>query len=263
MRSHHEIGQGVDYFPETTPMDEAGKLNLQVNLYLVQGSKKNMLIDTGAAIQVGDSIRAISEVIDPQKLDYIFVTHMDADHFGGVQELLKLAPQARIVGNMTVMGKGSGIYGINPQKFAVVFPGEEIDLGNHKIQVVASLIEDGHTYWLLDKQTGTFFSSDAFGSVHLAPPKEFAEAVPSEAFAGGFMMWHSMNFNMFPRIDVKRFQQDLAALRRMDIQQIASVHGPIVRNDVHQAFDLMEAFPSAELPPPPPLPDFLRLPAVA
>ncbi len=260
MRTHHEIAQGVHYFPESGEI-MGGQAHIQVNFFAVIGSKKNILIDTGVAYQAEDSIAAISKVINPADLDYIFLTHMDGDHIGGVKELLKIAPKARLVGNMTALGKGTDVYQLPVERFAVVFPGEEIDLGDRTLTVKESLVEDGHTSWLFDNKSHTFFTSDGFGALHFAPPVDFAENVPSEAFAGGFTTWQYMSFNMFPRLDVKRFRQQVAEVAKLDIQQIASVHGPIIRQDINQVLEMMEAMPTAEIPPMPALPPFLRLPA--
>ncbi len=258
MRLHHEIEQGIHYFPESVEM-LGGPMQLQINFFAVVGSKKSILIDTGMARQSEESIAALSKVIDPASLDYIFLSHLDAEHMGGVKELLKIAPKARIVGNMPVFGQGTTIHQFPRERCTVVFPGEEIDLGDRTLRVLDSLIEDGHTSWLLDSYSHTLFSSDAFGSVHLGPVNYFAENVPAEAFVRGFVMWQAMSFNMLPKVDVTQFRQEVEAMQNLDIQQIASVHGPIIRQEVKSAFELLNTLPTAELPPPPPLPDFLRV----
>lgn len=237
-----------------------GNANLQVNIFAVQGSKKTMLIDSGGPIQAKDTIRALSEVFELEKLDYIFLTHLDVDHVGGVADLLKLAPKARLVGSGTNLGKGSA-YGISPERFAVVFPGQEIDLGDRTLTVMPSIVEDGHTHWLIDSKTKVFFTSDAFGSVHLGQPTDFAEDVPFEAFAQGFTIWHKANFNMLPLLDAARFRENLAAIRSMDIQQVASAHGPVVRKELRQLFELMAPLPTVQMPPMPPLPEIFSLAA--
>lgn len=257
MSVYYEIAEGNYYFPDVFPIGEG---QLQVNYYAIKGSQKNILVDTSTPFSIEGTIESVSKIIDLENLDYIFLTHMDLDHAGGVREILKLAPKARIVSSPTAFGKGTSLFGIPAEKFAIVFPGEEIDLGDRQIRVEPSLIEDGHTYWLFDNKTGTYFSSDAFGSIHLGPVAHFAEQVPAEAFAAGFSLWQHMNFNMLSRIDVSLFRQGLQAMKRLDIQRIASVHGPIIpQQDLGQVLELMSAQPTAEMPPAPPLPDFLRL----
>jgi flavorubredoxin len=235
-------------------------LVLPINRYAIVGSTKSILIDTGAPEMAQDTVEAVSQITDIEKLDYIFVTHADMDHAGGVLEVLKHAPKARILSNMTMMGKSTSMYGFPMERFAILFPGEEIDLGDRKLRVSDSFIEDGHTNWLFDTKTHTFYTSDAFGSVQFGKPApQFADQNPVEAHAQGFAIWQHMNFNMMPKVDVKKFQEALNRMQRLEVQEIASVHGPVIRRDLVQAYELMEAMPTAEVPPPPPLPSFLRL----
>ena len=232
---------------------------LPIKQFVVKGSKKSILMDTGPFLAAENTIEALSKVMNPQDLDYIFLTHMDMDHVGGLHEILKLAPKARVVGNMTVMGKGLSMYRIDPTRFAAVFPGEEIDLGDHVIRVEESLIEDGHTSWLFDKTTRTFFTSDGFGSLQFGQAMPFADMVPESAYAQGFAMWQHMNFHMLPRLDMNQFRDIVNYMRSLDVRQIASVHGPVVRQDIMNVFDIMEGVPGAELPPHPQLPPMFHL----
>ncbi|HEX2912135.1 MAG TPA: MBL fold metallo-hydrolase [Chloroflexia bacterium] len=257
MLAYQEIAESTYYFTSTFPF--MGEALLPVNRFAIKGSKKSMVIDTGAPAQSRQSLQELSEVINPAELDYIFISHMDAEHYGGMFDLLAAAPKARIVCNMTSFGKGTSLYGIAPERFAVVFPGQEIDLGDRVVRVEPSLIEDGHTDWLFDTRTHTYFTSDAFGSIQFGPAALYAETVPSEAFFGGFTLWQGANFNMLPRVDLKKFEAALRHMQAQDVQQIASVHGPVIRQDVGQVFEMMLSMPTAEMPAPPPLPPFLHL----
>jgi flavorubredoxin len=232
---------------------------LPINQFVIRGSEKSIMLDTGPLFNVEGTIAALSQVMNPEDLDYIFLTHMDLDHVGGLPHLLKLAPKARVVGNTTVMGKGLSMYNIPPTRFAAVFSGQEINLGNHVLRVEESLVEDGHTSWLFDKTTRTFFTSDGFGSLQFGQSASYAETVDSNAYAQGFAMWQHMNFHMLPRLDMSQFRGIINYMRSLDVRQIASVHGPIVREDVQGILDLMEDVPGAELPPHPELPAIFHL----
>lgn len=257
MTNIHEFTHNTYQLNYNFPLPE-GPI-LPVNQYVVKGSKKSILMDTGANVIVNDTIEALSKVIDPQDLDYIFLTHMDLDHVGGLHEILKIAPKARIIGNPTVMGKGFSLYNMPPNRFAVAFPGLEIDLGDHKLRVEESLVEDGHTSWLFDTTTRTFFTSDGFGSLQFGQTQAYAEQVPMDAYAQGFAIWHHMNFHMLTRLDRAQFRGIIDYMRGLDVKQIGSVHGPVVRQDLNTVFDIMESVPGAELPPMPAIPPMFHL----
>ena len=88
----------------------------------------------------------------------------------------------------------------------------------------------------------------------------YAEMVSDDAYAQGFAMWQHMNFHMLPRLDMGQFRNIVDYMRKLEVQQIALVHGPVVRQDVMRIFDLMDRCLGAELPPPhPALPPMFHL----
>src|SRR5690349_5388561 len=109
MSVYYEIAEGNYYFPDVFPIGEG---QLQVNYYAIKGSQKNILVDTSTPFSIESTIESVSKIIDLENLDYIFLTHMDLDHAGGVREILKLAPKARIVSSPTAFGKGTSLFGI-------------------------------------------------------------------------------------------------------------------------------------------------------
>lgn len=122
-------------------------------LYLVEGSEKALLIDTGTKISALDSIvRLIT-----QKPLFVAVTHIHVDHAGNMNyfddiyyhpadtSLLHRLPQY-------------------PGRVHFLTEGDNFNLGNKTIEV---LLMPGHTpgsVVLIDRQAGNCFSGDAFGS---------------------------------------------------------------------------------------------------
>jgi flavorubredoxin len=257
MFQQKEFAAGNHYFSIN---EAAGPGLLMVNNFAIKGSRKTMLVDTNIMVLGDVTAAAVGQVMNLAELDYIFISHMDIDHVGGIQAFLKQAPKARIVGSMTVMGKGQTL-GIPAERFVVAMPGDEIDLGDRLIRVQDSLVEDGHTHWLYDTKTGTAFTSDAFGALHLGPVVQTAEEMSVEAFAQGFMIWQAMAFNSLPRYEVRVLQEAVKAWGRSNVKQIASTHGPVISDMRGMALELMSEMPllRAEMPAPPPLPAHMRV----
>ena len=79
-------------FTSVVPVPTVG--NLAVNSYLIRGAEPT-IIDTGITPEVPDFDVALRELIDPNELRWIFVTHADRDHVGALGRLLTEAPNRR------------------------------------------------------------------------------------------------------------------------------------------------------------------------
>ncbi|MCD6541152.1 MBL fold metallo-hydrolase [Candidatus Bipolaricaulota bacterium] len=64
---------------------------MSYNAYLVVG-EKIALIDGAKAPFAGELLRNISEVVPPEKIDYLVVNHMEPDHSGSLPQLRRAAP---------------------------------------------------------------------------------------------------------------------------------------------------------------------------
>ena len=53
-------------------------------------------MDTGMAIDRAEFFDALSSVVDPRALRWVWLTHDDADHTGNIEAVLELAPNARL-----------------------------------------------------------------------------------------------------------------------------------------------------------------------
>ena len=66
------------------------------NAYLIVG-KKVALVDAVLGSFSEEMISRISEIIDPEKLDYMISNHTEMDHSGSIPDVLKTMENARLV----------------------------------------------------------------------------------------------------------------------------------------------------------------------
>src|SRR3954452_7498750 len=59
-------------------------------------SQQPVLIDTGLGIDTPEFVDALRSVIDPAELRWIWLTHDDSDHAGGLRTIMELAPNAKL-----------------------------------------------------------------------------------------------------------------------------------------------------------------------
>ena len=82
------------------PVGDLGMLAL--NAFVIQAGEP-VLVDTGASALREPFLAALHQAIDPADLRYIWLSHMDADHLGNLDAVLKLAPEAKVITNFLGM----------------------------------------------------------------------------------------------------------------------------------------------------------------
>src|SRR5512146_1574454 len=97
--------------PETTPIETAPEtflipnlapagpdLLLPVNSMVIRGAEP-VIVDTGAPVHREQWLEKVLSLVDPEDVRWIFLSHDDPDHTGGLLDILELAPQATLVTN--------------------------------------------------------------------------------------------------------------------------------------------------------------------
>jgi glyoxylase-like metal-dependent hydrolase (beta-lactamase superfamily II) len=120
-------------------------------MYLVEGKKKAMLIDTGTKCGKLDSIIGLIT----KKPLYVVITHAHPDHAGNVKFFneIYLHPADTVLLDKSYKGK------IN-----FVKDGDVFNLGGTEIEVVWTPAHTPGSIVLIDRKSGSCFSGDAFGS---------------------------------------------------------------------------------------------------
>ena len=72
---------------------------IPVNAFLILGEEP-VLVDTGLGRDWVDFSAALKSILNPKDLKWIWLTHDDLDHAGNIQQLLKLAPKAKLAMHM-------------------------------------------------------------------------------------------------------------------------------------------------------------------
>ncbi len=132
--------------------------------YLVRGSEKTILIDTGNASDWPRMERDVERFLDGQALDYVFPTHGELPHCGLLTAWLNKYPEALAVGALRDFPL---YYPHYASRMRNVRAGDAIDLGNRRIVFVPPVWRDlRDTLWAFDTGERTLFVSDAFAYLH-------------------------------------------------------------------------------------------------
>ncbi|MBE9059556.1 diflavin flavoprotein [cf. Phormidesmis sp. LEGE 11477] len=199
------------------------------NSFIIRG-EKTALVDTSHAKFREQYIAALKGEIDPATIDYIVVSHTEPDHSGLIRDVLKLAPNAVVVGAKVAIAFLEDLIH-QPFERQVVKSGETLDLGNgHLLEFInAPNLHWPDTIFTFDHKTGILYTCDAFGA-HYCDEDIFDEDL--EALSPDFRFYYECLMGPNARSVV-------SAMKRMDkldgeIATIATGHGPLLRHHLDE-----------------------------
>jgi flavorubredoxin len=149
------------------------------NAYLII-DEKITLVDTVKKGFASDLLGHIAEIVPPEKIDTIIVNHVEMDHSGALEDVCRVAKNAKVF--CTQKGKEGLLkhYELNADLkvgIKVVKTGDSLSLGKRTLKFVAAPMvhwpDSMFTYCCEDK---VLLSNDAFGQ-HLAHPQRFADEI--------------------------------------------------------------------------------------
>jgi glyoxylase-like metal-dependent hydrolase (beta-lactamase superfamily II) len=219
----YAAGPGIDVIPAYLPVPGMGVL--PANSFLVRGAQP-LLVDAGPCGAAEDFIAALSALIDPAELRWLWLTHTDPDHIGALSWLLEHAPQLRVVTTYLAVGK-LGMYAPLPMdRVYWCNPGERLDIGDRSMLACTPPSFDApETTALFDPTTRTLFSADSFGAL-LHSPVATADEVPAADLEEGLVLWSTIDSPWLRDIDRAAFAVSLAEIDRLAPTRVLSAHLP-------------------------------------
>jgi glyoxylase-like metal-dependent hydrolase (beta-lactamase superfamily II) len=244
MDAPYEAAPGIHVLPSQVPLPGVGVL--PVNAYVLL-SDEPVLIDGGMGADSEEFIDALSSVVDPQALRWLWLTHDDADHTGSIQRVLELAPQARLVTHAFSALRMASWWPVPLDRVHAIRVGDRLPVGDRTLRAVPPPLYDSPmSTGLLDEATGALFSVDSFGAL-LPEATQDAADVPAEALAGGMRAWAAADSPWAHLLDRERFGQVLDGVRRLQPSRILSSHLPAASGTSLDRFlEVLASVPDAE-----------------
>jgi flavorubredoxin len=206
------------------------------NSYLIPDDKIT-LFDTVKKPFKNDLLHNIYKVIEPSKIDYLVINHVEPDHSGSIPEMVEIIKPEKIF--CSARGKKALLdhYHREDWPYEVVSSGQEVSIGKRTI----SFLETRMLHWpdsmfSYIKEDALLISSDAFGQ-HWATTERFNDEVDSPE-----LMKHALKYFaniLLPYAGL--VQKLLADVQKMNlkIDMIAPDHGLIWRQNPLQ---IVEAY---------------------
>jgi flavorubredoxin len=196
------------------------------NSYLII-DEKITLVDTVKSYLTSEMLERIRSVVDPSKIDYVVVNHVEMDHSGALPELMKMAP------NAAVFCSPKGETGLREHyrenwNFKPMESGTILNLGKKNLHFILTPMvhwPDNMVVYLPEDKI--LFSNDAFGQ-HLASAERFDDEYPLDIAMLEARKYYANIVLPYSR----QVQKALVGIKDLDIQVIANSHGIIWRQHV-------------------------------
>lgn len=204
--------------------------------FLVIGENASLLVETGHPKDFPHIERQLNELLAGRPpLKYLFITHQETPHSGGLARVMSRYPEAVLCGDV------SDYHYVIPQwvdRMQSMERGEEIDLGGRSFRVVEPVIRDLRTsWWGFETRDRVLFPGDGFAYSHyhedghcgLTAEEAISLDLPdvSSTFANLALFWTKF-------ADMKKYTERLnEVLEELNVKMIAPTHGlPITDMDV-------------------------------
>ena len=201
------------------------------NSYLIM-DEKICLIDTVKAMFAEELLAKIERVVDPGKIDYVIVNHVEPDHAGALPALVKAAPNAKFF--ITAQGKAEAIrhYG-DLYDFQVVKDGDKLSLGKRELTFVTLPMlhwPDSMATYCADD--GILFSNDAFGQ-HYCTSKRFDDEIDEAILFFEAQKYFANILSPYAKLVEKALQK----IEGLPLRMIAPSHGAVWRSHIDKIIE--------------------------
>jgi Metallo-beta-lactamase superfamily len=222
---------------------------LPINAYVLHASEP-VVVDTGVSLPDRDFMAVLGAVIDPATVRWIWLTHPDRDHTGGLFKLLEAAPQAKLVTTFMAAGIMSTERPLPLDRLHLLNPGESLVVGDRTLHAFRPpLFDSPVTVGFYDDRSRTCFSSDCFGgpmaSAELAGGPDVRD-VPAEELRARQLLWATVDSPWVHDVDRARYGDTVRSMPFMDATTILSTHLPPAIDLSTQLVAMLHDAPTAD-----------------
>lgn len=205
------------------------RFGVAYNSYLIV-DEKTCLLDTVDSSISQLFIDNVEYVLNGRDLDYLVVNHMEPDHCGNIESIIRRYPNVKFIGNAKTFQFFEQFYRFDARNnYMQVKDLEELDLGSRKLRFyTAPMVHWPEVMMTLDFTNHILFSSDAYGTFGAHNGTYFADEMD-------YRRDHLDEARRYYSNIVGKFgvpvQGIMKKLSNEVIEMICPLHGPMYRNE--------------------------------
>jgi glyoxylase-like metal-dependent hydrolase (beta-lactamase superfamily II) len=239
----YTVGDGITVLPAYLPVPGMGVL--PAHSFLLDGPEP-MLVDTGPGGAEAGVQSALTSIVDPADLRWLWLTHTDPDHIGSLTWLLDAAPDLTVITTYLAVGKLSMSTPLPLERVMWVNPGTTVELNGRTLHALRPPSYDApETTAVFDATSQTLFPADTFGAL-LHTPVADTDAVDAPDLVDGMTLWATIDAPWVTHTDRSHFAASLTQLRTLDARRVLSSHLPPAHDRTDLLLDTLAAVPGAD-----------------
>ena len=208
------------------------KYGTTYNSYFINAGKK-AIIETTKLRFWNTYEQKIRQVCNPAEIEYIILDHTEPDHSGNLANLLRIAPDATVVGSGNALRYLKDMFGTEFKSMQVK-DGDTLSLGNKTLRFynAPNLHWPDSIYTYLEEDK-VLFTCDSFGA-HYCSEAMFDDLVDN--YDDAFNYYFDVILKPFSKFMLKAIEK----IKPLEISVICTGHGPILRKNWKRYVDMSE-----------------------
>ena len=139
-------------------------LFVYLNSMVILGEEP-MIVDTGTPANRKQWLEDVFALVEPEDVQWVFLSHDDVDHTGNLDEVMSACPNAKLVCNWAMVERHTNCFDFPLERCRWVMDGESFDIGDRTLHAVRPPVYDSPTTrGLFDPTTGVYWAVDTFAT---------------------------------------------------------------------------------------------------
>ncbi len=194
------------------------------NSYLIMDDKIT-LVDGVKHYLTEEQVARIKSVTDFSKIDYIVVNHVEMDHSGSIPQLMKLAPQAKIITNSAGKMALEAHFDTTGWEYEIIKMGDSISIGKRSLTFMTTpMLHWPDSMMTYVKEEKLLLPNDGFGQHYCCDALFVKDARKDIVLKEAQSYFANI---LYPYVAQAEKALQTAASLGLDIEMIAPSHGLI------------------------------------
>lgn len=211
------------------------KNGMAYNSYLIM-DEKIVIIDTVDKRKTNEWLENLEKELQGKNPDYLIISHLEPDHSGSIDALLKNYPNIQLISN-------NKVFTMLPQfieedfkgKEIIINEGDVIEVGEHKLTfIMTPMVHWPESMMVYEQKENILFSADAFG--------KFGSLDVKEDWLDEARRYY---INIVGKYGMQ-VQNVLKKAQNLDIKMICPLHGPILKENLEYYINLYDKWSKYE-----------------